>query len=92
MPYGITVPSLPGSASWTTRTSWQKFFNMIVKTKHTALFIIWCIALIAAIAGAIYFGLSDRLRLLQKPAGRHERIALTYNLLAFACLMAYLVS
>jgi hypothetical protein len=48
--------------------------------------------LIAAIAGAIYFGLSDLLRLLKKSAGCHERVALTYNLLAFAGLMAYLVS
>ena len=47
---------------------------------------------IAAIAGAIYFGLSDLLRLLKKPAGRHEKVALAYNLLAFAGLVGYLVS
>src|SRR6202012_2092876 len=43
---GITVPSLPGSASWITRISSQKSFNMIAKTKHTALFTVWCIALL----------------------------------------------
>ena len=48
--------------------------------------------LIAAIAGAIYFGLADLLRLLKKPIGRHEQVALVCNLLAFAGLVAYLVS
>ena len=48
--------------------------------------------LIAAIAGAIYFGLADMLRLLKKPAGRHERVALVYNVLVFVGLVAYMVS
>jgi hypothetical protein len=48
--------------------------------------------LIAAIAGAIYFGLADMLRLLKKPAGRHELVALVYNLLVFVGLVAYMVS
>jgi hypothetical protein len=48
--------------------------------------------LIAAIAGAIYFGLADMLRLLKKPGGRHELVALIYNLLVFAGLVGYLVS
>ena len=48
--------------------------------------------LIAAIAGAIYFGLADMLRLLKKPNGRHERVALIYNLLVFAGLVGYLIS
>ena len=48
--------------------------------------------LIAAIAGAIYFGLSDMLRLVKKPGDRHELVALGYNLLAFAGLVAYLIT
>ena len=48
--------------------------------------------LIAAIAGAIYFGLADMLRLLKKPAGRHEGVALVYNVLVFVGLVAYMVS
>jgi hypothetical protein len=48
--------------------------------------------LIAAIAGAIYFGLADMLRLLTKPDGRHELVALIYNLLVFAALAGYLIS
>jgi len=48
--------------------------------------------LIAAIAAAIYFGLADMLRLLKKPGGRHELVALLYNLLVFAGLVGYLIS
>jgi len=48
--------------------------------------------LIAAIAGAIYFGLADMVRLLKKPDGRHELVALIYNVLVFAGLVGYLVS
>ena len=48
--------------------------------------------LIAAIAGAIYFGLADMLRLLKKPDSRHELVALIYNLFVFAGLVGYLVS
>ena len=48
--------------------------------------------LIAAIAGAIYFGLADMLRLLKKPAGRHEGVALVYNVLVFVGLVAFMVS
>ena len=48
--------------------------------------------LIAAIAGAIYFGLADMLRLLKKPAGRHEGVALVYNVLVFVGLAAFMVS
>jgi hypothetical protein len=48
--------------------------------------------LITAIAGAIYFGLADMLRLLQKPNGRHELVALIYNILVFSGLVAFMVS
>ena len=48
--------------------------------------------LIAAIAGAIYFGLADMLRLLKKTDGRHERVALVYNILVFLGLVAFMVS
>jgi hypothetical protein len=48
--------------------------------------------LIAAIVGAIYFGLADMLRLLNKPGGRHELVALIYNVAVFAGLVGYLVS
>jgi uncharacterized protein DUF6790 len=48
--------------------------------------------LIAAIAGAIYFGLTDMLRLLKKTDGRHERVALIYNILVFSGLVAFMVS
>jgi hypothetical protein len=48
--------------------------------------------LIAAIAGAIYFGLADMLRLLKKPTGRHELVALAYNLLVFVGLVGYMVT
>ena len=48
--------------------------------------------LIAAIAGAIYFGLADMLRLLKKTDGRHERVALIYNILVFLGLVAFMVS
>jgi hypothetical protein len=48
--------------------------------------------LIAAIAGAIYFGLADMLRLSKKPNGRHELVALIYNLLVLAGLAGYLIS
>jgi hypothetical protein len=48
--------------------------------------------LIAAIAGAIYFGLADMLRLLKKPTGRHELVALVYNVLVFVGLVVYMVS
>ena len=47
---------------------------------------------IAAIAGAIYFGLADMLRLAKKPVGRHELVALIYNLLVFVGLVCYLIS
>ncbi len=47
--------------------------------------------LIAAIAGAIYFGLTDMLRLLKKPGSRHELAALLYNVLVFAGLVGYLI-
>jgi hypothetical protein len=48
--------------------------------------------LIAAIAGAIYFGLADMLRLLKKPTGRQELVALVYNVLVFVGLVAYMVA
>jgi hypothetical protein len=48
--------------------------------------------LIAAIAGAIYFGLTDMLRLLKKTDDRHERVALIYNILVFSGLVAFMVS
>ena len=48
--------------------------------------------LIAAIAGAIYFGLTDMLRLLKKTNSRHERVALVYNILVFLGLVAFMVS
>ena len=48
--------------------------------------------LIAAIAGAIYFGLADMLRLLRKPGNRHELVALLYNVLVFTGLVGYLIS
>jgi hypothetical protein len=47
--------------------------------------------LIAAIAAAIYFGLSDMLRFLKKPGSLHELVALLFNLLVFAGLVSYLV-
>ncbi len=47
--------------------------------------------LIAAIAGAVYFGLADMLRLLKKPGSRHELVALLYNVLVFAGLVGYLI-
>ncbi len=47
---------------------------------------------IAAIAGAIYFGLTDMLRLSKKTDGRHERVALIYNILVFSGLVAFMVS
>jgi hypothetical protein len=47
---------------------------------------------IAAIAGAIYFGLTDMLSLLKKTDGRHERVALIYNILVFSGLVAFMVS
>jgi hypothetical protein len=48
--------------------------------------------LIAAIAGAIYFGLADMLRLMKKTDVRHERVALIYNILVFLGLVAFMVS
>jgi hypothetical protein len=47
--------------------------------------------LIAAIAGAVYFGLADMLRLLKKTGSRHELVALVYNVLVFAGLVVYLI-
>ncbi|HXB95314.1 MAG TPA: hypothetical protein VNU70_09155 [Puia sp.] len=81
---------------------------MIVRTKHTALFTCWCIALIAvlplvtavfgsridqaALSWPIYFGLADMLCLLRKPGNRHELVALLYNVLVFTGLVGYLIS
>jgi hypothetical protein len=47
--------------------------------------------LIAAIAGTIYFGLTDMLRVIKKPGSRHELVALLYNLLVFVGLVGYLI-
>jgi hypothetical protein len=43
-------------------------------------------------AGAIYFGLADMLRLMKKTDGRHEQVALIYNILVFSGLVAFMVS
>ena len=48
--------------------------------------------LIAAIGGAIYFGLSDMLRVIKKPGGRHELVALIYNIVVLVGLAGYLIS
>jgi hypothetical protein len=48
--------------------------------------------LIAAIAGAIYFGLANMLRVLTKTGGCHELVTLIHNILVFSGLVAFLIS